>query len=360
MAGPGAGPLLGLPVRGHRTRPARLRSHRLDRDTAYCARAMPLHHIRLQRARARRWRAGGNMRKGAWRCCCRAADANCDAAWMQLYRVHGDHRLSVAGSADGAFCLEKSALAGDTGPTRKLGALMLRAATTLADTEAPSPGYQAAIRMTRTRWRCCTRFSAAARTTTRQKPPHRARARDDPGWRCAWRWRATTDSQARSAVRRSGRRPLGWWSWSAQSVHLADPALGRARHPCARQGPRSTLRRTPSRPRAARGARSSGDLRRHAAPAAYPFERRGVAGRVLRAGQRDHAGSAAPGLRSGPSARASRCIGTGRLSGCRACSSHRRDEPKTAAYVAPRLITVYAVDVAHDGVEGCLATNGDY
>jgi TPR repeat protein len=50
--------------------------------------------------------------------------------------MHGDHRLSVANPQMARFCLEKAALAGQTEAQRKLGALMLRAADTLDDSEA--------------------------------------------------------------------------------------------------------------------------------------------------------------------------------------------------------------------------------
>lgn len=79
--------------------------------------------------------AGGpNMRKGV-ALLLRAADAGCDEAWLHLYRMHGDHNLSVANPQMARFCLEKAALGGQTEAQRKLGALMLRAADSLADSE---------------------------------------------------------------------------------------------------------------------------------------------------------------------------------------------------------------------------------
>lgn len=126
-------PLLGLPVEAIELA-LELRSHRGDRDAAH-ALGRALCGIACGVLAPEALAGGQNMRKGV-ALLLRAADAGCDAAWMQLYRVHGDHRLSVANPQMARFCLEKSALAGDTEAQRKLGALMLRAATTLADTEA--------------------------------------------------------------------------------------------------------------------------------------------------------------------------------------------------------------------------------
>src|SRR5262249_27020201 len=51
---------------------------------------------------------GPNMRKGV-ALLLRAADAGCDNAWLQLYRVHSDHRLSVANPQLARYFLEKAA-----------------------------------------------------------------------------------------------------------------------------------------------------------------------------------------------------------------------------------------------------------
>jgi TPR repeat protein len=75
-----------------------------------------------------------NIRKGA-AYLLRAADAGCDAAWLHLYRLHADHRLSVANPQMARFFLEKAATRGQAEAQRKLGALMLRESTTLAETE---------------------------------------------------------------------------------------------------------------------------------------------------------------------------------------------------------------------------------
>lgn len=77
---------------------------------------------------------GQNMRKGA-ALLLRAADAGCDEAWMHLYRVHADHRLSVANPQMARFCLEKAAARGIAEAQRRLGALVLRAASTLDESE---------------------------------------------------------------------------------------------------------------------------------------------------------------------------------------------------------------------------------
>lgn len=77
---------------------------------------------------------GLNMRKGV-ALLLRAADAGCDEAWLHLYRMHGDHRLSVANPQMARFCLEKAAIAGQVEAQRKLGALILRAADSLSESE---------------------------------------------------------------------------------------------------------------------------------------------------------------------------------------------------------------------------------
>lgn len=75
-----------------------------------------------------------NVRKGvAW--LLRAADAGDAEAWLLLYRLHADHSLSVANPQMARFFLEKAALVGQAEAQRKLGALMLRGAATLADSE---------------------------------------------------------------------------------------------------------------------------------------------------------------------------------------------------------------------------------
>lgn len=81
-------------------------------------------------------RFGGelNMRKGA-AFLLRAADAGCEDAWMHLYRVHSDHRLSVANAQMARFFLEKAATCGLAEAQLKLGALLLREAASLGDTE---------------------------------------------------------------------------------------------------------------------------------------------------------------------------------------------------------------------------------
>ena len=75
-----------------------------------------------------------NMRKGT-AFLLRAADAGCDEAWLHLYRLHADHRLSVANPPMARFFLEKAALCGQAEAQRKLGALLLRSAATIAESE---------------------------------------------------------------------------------------------------------------------------------------------------------------------------------------------------------------------------------
>lgn len=77
---------------------------------------------------------GSNLRKGA-ALLLRAADAGCAAAWMHLYKVHADHRCSVANPQMARFFLEKAATVGDAKAQRRLGALILRSASNLKDSE---------------------------------------------------------------------------------------------------------------------------------------------------------------------------------------------------------------------------------
>jgi TPR repeat protein len=75
-----------------------------------------------------------NMRKGA-AFLLRAADGGCDDAWLHLYKLHADHRLSVANPQMARFFLEKAAARGQAQAQRKLGALMLRESASLAESE---------------------------------------------------------------------------------------------------------------------------------------------------------------------------------------------------------------------------------
>ena len=79
--------------------------------------------------------SSGNLRKGA-ALLLRAADAGCGEAWMHLYRVHADHRCSVANPQMARFFLEKAATLGHAEAQRRLGALILRSASSLRDSEA--------------------------------------------------------------------------------------------------------------------------------------------------------------------------------------------------------------------------------
>lgn len=75
-----------------------------------------------------------NLRKGA-AFLLRAADAGIDDAWLHLYRLYADKRSSVANLQMARFFLEKAALGGSAEAQRKLGALVLREAVTLQDSE---------------------------------------------------------------------------------------------------------------------------------------------------------------------------------------------------------------------------------
>lgn len=97
---------------------------------------------------------GPNMRKGA-ALLMRAADAGCDEAWSYLYQVHSDNRASVANPQMARFFLEKAALRGQVDAQRRFGALSLRSATCLEETEqgihwlyqAAAHGDTAAVRL---------------------------------------------------------------------------------------------------------------------------------------------------------------------------------------------------------------------
>ena len=74
------------------------------------------------------------MRKGA-ALLLRAADGGKREAWMLLYRVHSDNRASVANPLMARFFLEKAATGGSVPAQRRLGALILRSARTLHESE---------------------------------------------------------------------------------------------------------------------------------------------------------------------------------------------------------------------------------
>jgi TPR repeat protein len=77
---------------------------------------------------------GQNLRRGA-ALLLRAADAGLSAAWMVLYRIHADNHSSVSNPQMARFFLEKAALAGELCAQRRLGALILRSATTVHESE---------------------------------------------------------------------------------------------------------------------------------------------------------------------------------------------------------------------------------
>lgn len=77
---------------------------------------------------------GSNVRKGA-ALLLRAADAGCNDAWLHLYRLNADLRSSVSNPQMARFFLEKAAMHGQAEGQRRLGALLLREATSLEQTE---------------------------------------------------------------------------------------------------------------------------------------------------------------------------------------------------------------------------------
>lgn len=83
---------------------------------------------------ARALAAGQNVRRGA-ALLLRAADAGVDKAWLLLYRVHSDNHASVANPQMARFFLEKAAIRGDVEAQRRLGALILRTANRLRESE---------------------------------------------------------------------------------------------------------------------------------------------------------------------------------------------------------------------------------
>lgn len=109
------------------------RANKGDREAAY-ALGRGLCGIAIPALDASVFEGEQNMRKGA-AYLLRAADAGCDAAWLHLYRLHADHRLSVANPQMARYFLEKAAARGQAEAQRKLGALMLRDAASLADSE---------------------------------------------------------------------------------------------------------------------------------------------------------------------------------------------------------------------------------
>jgi TPR repeat protein len=75
-----------------------------------------------------------NMRKGV-ALLMRAAHGGYHEAWLYLHQVHSDPKLSVANPQLARFCLEKAAAQGMVGAQRRLGAVLLKSAATLEDSE---------------------------------------------------------------------------------------------------------------------------------------------------------------------------------------------------------------------------------
>lgn len=110
-----------------------VRASRGDRDAAYIL-GRALCSIDCGVLRSADIVSGANMRKGS-ALLLRAADAGCEAAWLHLYRIHADHRSSVANPGMARFFLEKAAVQGQREAQRRLGALILRSATSVAESE---------------------------------------------------------------------------------------------------------------------------------------------------------------------------------------------------------------------------------
>lgn len=87
-----------------------------------------------------------NLRRGA-ALLLRAADAGMNEAWMILYKIHADNHASVANPQMARFFLEKAALSGDVVAQRRLGALILRSATSLRESEQGIQWLHQAARM---------------------------------------------------------------------------------------------------------------------------------------------------------------------------------------------------------------------
>lgn len=77
---------------------------------------------------------GSNLRKGT-ALLVRAADAGESKAWLHLYRLNSDSRSSVANPQLARFFLEKAAAEGNSEAQRRLGALILREADSLHESE---------------------------------------------------------------------------------------------------------------------------------------------------------------------------------------------------------------------------------
>ncbi len=77
---------------------------------------------------------GQNLRRGA-ALLLRAADAGLTTAWMYLYRIHADNHSSVSNPQMARFFLEKAARAGELCAQRRLGAMILRSASTVHESE---------------------------------------------------------------------------------------------------------------------------------------------------------------------------------------------------------------------------------
>jgi hypothetical protein len=125
------------PLRGIEATPVleslEARADQGDRDAAY---ALGLGLCGVAQTSLPAWVFAGkqNLRKGS-AFLLRAADAGCHDAWLHLYRLCADHRLSIANPEMARFFLEKAADRGQAEAQRKLGALLLRESGSLPESE---------------------------------------------------------------------------------------------------------------------------------------------------------------------------------------------------------------------------------
>ena len=77
---------------------------------------------------------GQNFRKAS-ALLMRAADGGHGEAWSRLYEIHSNHNGSVANPPMARFCLEKAAASGVVTAQRRLGASLLRGASSLREVE---------------------------------------------------------------------------------------------------------------------------------------------------------------------------------------------------------------------------------
>lgn len=110
--------------------------HRVQRGSAEAALLLgrALCGIDSGPLRAAALASGRNLRKGA-ALLMRAADNGISEAWLHLYHIHADNHSSVSNPQMSRFFLEKAAAGGSVSAQRRLGALVLRSASSLHESE---------------------------------------------------------------------------------------------------------------------------------------------------------------------------------------------------------------------------------